>query len=113
MLFDFEIRKMSLEDVPYVKEVIEFDDSDGTVCEALKKVKPTFFGNGGTAKNTTIPEQELSVCEEMDIIPIFSLGENSDLVEHKYMMLVQDTIQRTAILELDKLDRFRKLYKQQ
>ena len=113
LLFDFEIRKMSLEDVPYVKEVIEFDDSDGTVCEALKKVKPTFFGNGGTAKNTTIPEQELSVCEEMDIIPIFSLGENSDLVEHKYMMLVQDTIQRTAILELDKLDRFRKLYKQQ
>lgn len=113
LLFDFEIRKMSLEDVPYVKEVIEFDDSDGTVCEALKKVKPTFFGNGGTAKNTTIPEQELSVCEEMDIIPIFSLGENSDLVEHKYMMLVQDTIQRTAILELGKLDRFRKLYKQQ
>jgi len=113
LLFDFDVRKMCLEDVPYVKEVIKFDDSDGTVCDALRKVKPTFFGNGGTATNITIPKSELEVCKELDIVPIFSLGENSDDIEHKYLILVQDTIQRTAIPELDKLDRFRRLYTQQ
>ena len=111
LLFDFDIRKMSLEDVPYVKEVVGFDDSDGTVCDALRKVKPTFFGNGGTAKNTTIPQKELETCVELDIETIFSLGENTDSIEEKYLILVQDTIQRTAVPELEKLDRYRQMYK--
>ena len=111
LLFDFDIRKMSLEDVPYVREVVSFDDSDGTVCDALHKVKPTFFGNGGTAKNTTIPQKELDTCIQLDIEPIFSLGENTDSIEEKYLILVQDTIQRTAVPELEKLDRYRQMYK--
>tara|TARA_R100000234_G_scaffold119966_1_gene104588 strand:- start:9602 stop:10108 length:507 start_codon:yes stop_codon:yes gene_type:complete len=111
LLFDFDVRKITLEDVPYVSEVVEFDDSDGTVCDALKKVRPTFFGNGGTAKNTTIPKKELDTCSELDIVPIFSLGENSDSIEEKYLILVQDTIQRTAIPELEKLDRYREIHR--
>jgi len=111
LLFDFDTRKMSLEDVPYVKEVISFNDSDGSVCDALQKIKPTFFGNGGTAKNTTIPKKELDTCIELDIEPIFSLGENTDSIEENYLILVQDTIQRTAVPELEKLDRYRQMYK--
>lgn len=54
---------------PYIHTV---DDSDGTVCEALRRIKPDYFGNGGdrTGKNTP----ELDVCKELGIEPVFELG---------------------------------------
>ena len=110
-LFDYESRKMNLEEIPYVHSVVDFNDKDGTVCDALRKVKPTFFGNGGTANNTNIPKEELDVCLELDIEPIFGLGECADTVEQKYLILVQGTILRETIKEVDKLQRFRELYK--
>ena len=54
---------------PYVHAV---DDSDGTVCEALRRVKPDYFGNGGDRGKTNTPE--LTVCEELEIEPVFELG---------------------------------------
>ncbi len=56
----------------YTPHVHEVDDSDGTVCEALLRIKPDYFGNGGdrTALNTP----ELAVCEELGIEPVFELG---------------------------------------
>lgn len=56
---------------PYVHAV---DDTDGTVCEALRRIKPDYFGNGGDRTNQNTPE--LAVCQEYDIEPIFSLGGN-------------------------------------
>ena len=109
VLLDFDTRRMLLEDLPYVHKVVSFDDTDGSVCKALEEVKPTFFGNGGSATNVTIPQSELNVCKKHDIIPIFGLGENIDIIEKKYLLLVQDGILRFTVDELDKMDKFRKL----
>ncbi|MCB9816287.1 adenylyltransferase/cytidyltransferase family protein [Candidatus Nomurabacteria bacterium] len=54
---------------PYIHTV---DDSDGTVCESLKRIKPDYFGNGGDRKSSNTPE--LVVCTELGIQPIFELG---------------------------------------
>ncbi len=56
----------------YTPHIHAVDDTDGTVCEALRRIKPDYFGNGGDrgAKNTP----ELTVCEELGIEPVFELG---------------------------------------
>ncbi len=56
----------------YTPHIHSVDDSDGTVCEALRRIKPDYFGNGGDrgAKNTP----ELDVCNELGIEPVFELG---------------------------------------
>ncbi len=66
----FRDRKKILE--AYTPHIHEVDDSDGTVCEALRRIKPDYFGNGGdrTSKNTP----ELDVCRELGIEPVFELG---------------------------------------
>lgn len=55
-----------------VRGVVEVNDDDGTVCEALKCIKPDYFANGGdrTADNTP----ELKLCEELGITPLFNIG---------------------------------------
>jgi D-beta-D-heptose 7-phosphate kinase/D-beta-D-heptose 1-phosphate adenosyltransferase len=55
-----------------VSEVYSVDDSDGTVCEALKRIKPNYFGNGGIIKIENTPEAK--VCEELGIELVFNLG---------------------------------------
>ena len=112
LLFNWESREMLLKDCRYVHDVIRFDDSDGTVCDALKKVKPTFFGNGGTASNTSIPKKELDLCKELDIVNIFGLGESEDNIEEKYLILTQDSILRYSMSELDKLERYKQIARQ-
>ncbi len=56
----------------YTPHVHTVDDSDGTVCEALRRIKPDYFGNGGDRTNKNTPE--LDVCEELGIEPVFELG---------------------------------------
>lgn len=63
-------RKKILE--AYTQHIHAVDDSDGTVCEALKRIKPDYFGNGGDRKKENTPE--LNVCEELGIEPVFELG---------------------------------------
>ncbi len=63
-------RKKILE--AYTPHIHEVDDSDGTVCEALRRIKPDFFGNGGDRGKQNTPE--LDVCEELGIKPVFELG---------------------------------------
>lgn len=63
-------RKKILE--AYTPHIHAVDDSDGTVCEALRRIKPDYFGNGGDRGKTNTPE--LSVCEELGIEPVFELG---------------------------------------
>lgn len=68
----FEERKYVLQQFECVNEVSAVDDDDGTVCEALYRLKPDMFGNGGdrTSKNTP----EGSVCNELNIEMIWNLG---------------------------------------
>ncbi len=55
-----------------VTDVIEARDDDGTVCETLKELHPSYFANGGDRGVTNTPEMEL--CVEMDIIPLWNMG---------------------------------------
>ncbi len=53
------------------------DDSDGTVCEAIRRLKPTYFANGGDRGKKNTPEQ--SVCEELNIELLWSIGGDEKL----------------------------------
>lgn len=55
-----------------VQRVEPVDDSDGSVCEALRRIKPGIFVNGGdrTIENTP----ELDVCLQLGIATIFGVG---------------------------------------
>lgn len=63
-------RKKILE--AYTSHIHSVDDSDGTVCEALGRIKPDYFGNGGDRTNQNTPE--LDLCRELKIEPVFGLG---------------------------------------
>lgn len=56
----------------HVWQVSSVDDSDGTVCEALERIKPDYFANGGDRKEENIPELEL--CKKLGITPLFGIG---------------------------------------
>lgn len=48
------------------------DMTDGTVCEALRRLKPTFFANGGDRMPGNTPE--MKVCEELGITMLWGVG---------------------------------------
>ena len=68
----FEERWAIMEAFQGVTHVIGVDDADDTVCEAIRRVKPTYFGNGGDRTSDNTPEQE--ACKELNIEIIFGLG---------------------------------------
>lgn len=63
-------RKKILE--AYTSHIYSVDDADGSVSEALRRIKPTYFGHGSDATDKHIPE--LAVCKELGIEPVFELG---------------------------------------
>lgn len=56
----------------YTPHIYHVDDTDGTVCEALNRIKPDYFGNGGDRGIKNTPE--LMICEKLGIEPVFELG---------------------------------------
>ena len=48
------------------------EDEDDTVCEALCRLKPDYFANGGDRKNNNTPE--MKVCEELGIELLWNVG---------------------------------------
>ena len=48
------------------------DDTDGTVCNAIKRIKPTYFANGGDRGTSNTPEQ--SVCEQIGVELLWGIG---------------------------------------
>lgn len=55
-----------------VKAVETVDDTDGTVCEALRRLRPDCFANGGDRTQENTPE--LVLCADMGIRPLFGIG---------------------------------------
>mgnify|MGYP003125645483 FL=1 len=68
----FEERCEILEGFTATGETTNVDDRDGTVCEALRRIKPDYFANGGDRKTNNTPEMD--VCEELGIEMLWSVG---------------------------------------
>ena len=103
LLFDFETRKSLLEECEYVSEVIPFDDSEGDAVYALFEVRPTYFGNGGSATSLSLPKEEMQVCGYLGIKPVFDLGDTSKDIDNDMLVAAEKSIINHANKELDKL----------
>lgn len=56
----WEERAEIMGNIKGVRLVTQVDDSDGTVCEALRRHKPDAFANGGDRKTENTPEMGIS-----------------------------------------------------
>ena len=72
--------------------VTSVNDSDGTVCEALKRIKPDAFANGGDRYDTNTPE--MKVCEELGIELLWNVGGQK---EQSSSALVDDARFKTGV----------------
>jgi len=68
----FEARKEILQAIKGVTSVTFVDDSDNTVCEAIERIKPTYFANGGDRHTNNTPEK--SVCESLGVKMMWNVG---------------------------------------
>jgi len=65
-------RKEIIEGYAEVDRVEAVDDSDGSVCEAIRRLKPTYFANGGDRTNKNTPE--MAVCDEIGVTMLWEIG---------------------------------------
>ena len=68
----WEERAEIMGNIKGVRLVTQVDDSDGTVCEALRRHTPDVFANGGDRKTENTPEMD--VCEELGIQMMWAVG---------------------------------------
>ena len=97
----FEERKEILQSIKHVSNVIAFEDSDDTACEAIKQVHKKYghlttsffeddmicFANGGDRIVGNVPSEESTLCEELGIKMLWNIGgakvqSSSSLVEN-------------------------------
>ena len=62
---DEEGRKVVLEALDMVDEVVISVDESESVCESIKKVNPDIFANGGDRFSREVPEAKL--CDDLNI----------------------------------------------
>lgn len=55
-----------------VIQVSTVDDSDGTVCEAIERIRPDVFANGGDRKGNNTPE--VALCNHLGIDLMWNIG---------------------------------------
>ena len=72
VFMSWDQRKEILEALKGVVRVEWVDDRDETVCEALSRLKPTYFANGGDRKSNNVPE--VQVCEDLGIEMLWNVG---------------------------------------
>ena len=76
----FDERKIIMKNIKGVIDVIEFDDSDKTCIDGIKKVKSLYknniikFANGGDRNNENTAEKEF--CDKNDVETLFGIGGN-------------------------------------
>ena len=83
----FVERAYIMKNLKGVSQITSVEDTDGTVCEALERMKPDYFGNGGDRTKQNTPEME--VCQQFGIDMVWNLGggkaqNSSGLVERCY-----------------------------
>ena len=68
----WEDRAYIMGNIKGVRIVSAVNDSDNTVCEALRRMKPDAFANGGDRKDSNTPEMD--VCNELGIELLWNIG---------------------------------------
>ena len=93
---EFKSRREILDSIKGVLLVDSVDDSDGTVCEAIKRHKPTYFANGGDRGKDNTPE--VLLCKELGVKLLWGIGgsekvaASSELVERAKSKLDQEPV---------------------
>ena len=94
----FAQRKEILDAIKGVILVDSVNDKDGTVCEAIRTHKPTYFANGGDRRIGNTPE--VNLCQSLGVEMLWGVGgdkkseSSSDLVKkaRNYDVLDEQTI---------------------
>ena len=73
-----------------VSGVIPVNDADGTVTEAIERVKPKYFANGGDRTATNTPE--LEACRRLGVQPLFAIG--GDKANSSSLIAARNKVQR-------------------
>tara|TARA_R100001082_G_scaffold21832_1_gene10469 strand:+ start:1962 stop:2405 length:444 start_codon:yes stop_codon:yes gene_type:complete len=68
----FKERCEILEGFGCVTKTTHVEDSDNSVCEALRRIKPDYFANGGDRKTDNTPE--MNVCDIEGIEMLWNVG---------------------------------------
>ena len=77
----FDERKIIMQNIKGVVDVLDFDDSDKSCVDGILKAKQLFqnniikFANGGDRNNNTTPEKEF--CDKNNIETLFGIGGNN------------------------------------
>ena len=58
-----------------VDEVIATMDKDGTQAQTLRVNRPDIFAKGGDRTPENMPQNEIEVCNELDIRIVYGIGE--------------------------------------
>jgi|TARA_B100000085_G_scaffold123031_1_gene112010 D-beta-D-heptose 7-phosphate kinase/D-beta-D-heptose 1-phosphate adenosyltransferase len=72
VFMEYERRVEILNAIKGVVLVDSVDDADDTVCEAIRRLKPDYFANGGDRGKKNTPEQE--VCDELGVKLLWGIG---------------------------------------
>ena len=86
-----------------VHDTVSVNDKDNSVCEALERLKPDYFANGGDRKKTNTPE--MAVCNDLGIELVWNMGggkiqSSSDLVTSSPMKAPSNTHEMSDLLDL-------------
>ena len=86
VFMSFEERSKILKEIKGVILVSAVDDSDNTVCNAIRMLRPDYFANGGDRGKSNTPEQD--ICEELGVEMLWGIGgdykfnSSSDLIKN-------------------------------
>jgi len=69
---EFKCRAEILDSIKGVLLVDSVNDSDGTVCEAIRRHRPTYFANGGYRGKDNTPE--VLLCKELGVKLLWGVG---------------------------------------
>lgn len=57
-----------------VENVVMIRDEDGSVCDAIKAVRPRYFANGGDRYMASADRREVDLCDRMGIGLLYNMG---------------------------------------
>ena len=77
VFMDFRQRAEILSAIKGVLIVDSVNDADDTVCEAIRRRRPTYFANGGNRREENTPEALL--CNELEVELLWGIGGNEKI----------------------------------